>query len=62
MVVDETDKDLGQFKTFEEAYQHMLDYLDMSEDQYLNDYMDMSEDQYLNDYMAQELVYVCKKE
>lgn len=50
MVVDETDKDLGQFKTFEEAYQHMLDYLDMSEDQYLND------------HMAQELVYVCKKE
>ena len=50
LVVDETDKDLGQFKTFEEAYQHMLDYLDMSEDQYLND------------YMAQELVYVCKKE
>ncbi|HEL2080443.1 TPA: hypothetical protein TY904_001819 [Streptococcus suis] len=49
-VIDETDGELGPFSTFEEAYQSMLTYLNMTNSEYQSS------------YMAQELVYISREE
>lgn len=49
-VADETDEDFGPFKSFEEAFESMLEYLNMTEEEYNSN------------FTAQELVYVFRKE
>lgn len=48
-MVDDTSEEFGPFETFEEAFDEMLKYLNMTEGEYNQD------------PMAQELIYISKR-